>query len=99
MENTDRKPPLELDPTLRDKQSACESIEKERGMSEIDRRAFLVGCLVVPLAGCGGQVGMDAAPKLTAATFPQAKFLNPSQTIVSGNLPINFVTDFPPPPR
>ncbi len=42
-------------------------------MSMIDRRAFVVGCLAVPMAGCSGQGG---APASVRSTAPPVYFKN-----------------------
>jgi hypothetical protein len=68
---------------------ASNRVEEERGMSRIDRRAFVMGCLAVPLAGCpdpnsfipGGSTGL----------LP-AQFQNHGYPRTTGDTPVFVVT-------
>ena len=56
-------------------------------MSLIDRRAFVVGCLAVPLAGCNNSV-VDRSvgpPAARLAGPPQVHFVNLGNWVNGGN--------------
>jgi hypothetical protein len=59
-------------------------------MSTIDRRAFVVGCLAVPLAGC--QNPNRASVAGGSSSLPQPRFLNPVQPSPTGATPVFVVT-------
>ena len=63
--------------------------EKEWGMPRMDRRAFVVGCLAVPLAGCTGQ-SFTGSPG-SSALLP-AHFLNYGYPRQTGDTPVFVVT-------
>ena len=58
-------------------------------MPRMDRRAFVVGCLAAPLAGCDGQL----SPSFTgpSALLP-ARFLNDGYPKTTGDTPVFVVT-------
>jgi hypothetical protein len=64
--------------------------EGERGMSTIDRRAFVVGCLVIPVAGCGNPNSTSFTDQ-TPLLLP-AKFRNYGHPRVTGDTPVFVVT-------
>jgi hypothetical protein len=57
-------------------------------MSRIDRRAFVVGCLAVPLAGCPDRPSLLGG---SSALLP-ATFLNDGYSRATGDTPVFVVT-------
>jgi hypothetical protein len=70
-------------------------------MSRIDRRAFVMGCLAVPLAGCADQVNSSFGAG--SGVLLKAKFLNcgqwssdePPMFIVTGGINQPFCINQP----
>jgi hypothetical protein len=58
-------------------------------MSTIDRRAFVIGGLAVPLAGCHNPNRMSFS---SGTALPQPHFLNPGQPRPTGTTPVFVVT-------
>ena len=67
-------------------------IEKEWGMPRMDRRAFVVGCLAMPLAGCTGDSGGAFGPSTGSSALLPARFLNPGYMQQTGDTPVFIVT-------
>ena len=59
-------------------------------MSTIDRRAFVMGCLAVPLAGCQNlnRASLAGGPRVSS----QVNFLNPGNWRTTDNTPVFTVT-------
>lgn len=60
-------------------------------MPRMDRRAFVMGCLVVPLAGCTLDSGPSIAPPGSSGLLP-AQFLNYGYPRSTGDTPVFVVT-------
>jgi hypothetical protein len=58
-------------------------------MSRIDRRAFVLGCVATPLAGCTGQ---SLTASTVSTTLLPARFLNDGFLRPTGDTPVFVVT-------